>query len=283
MVHTATMAEKRIRIAAADFVSRKLSASTGAPLPPPPKRQFGSSSAGSQGRMSTYSSQDSGSRPRCNTCGKMHSGECKVGSNACYRCGKSGHFARECTQVDAYRGQGSHASINQPKPVASARVYSLTPDSMHAGENTTDVVTGTIPLFGSIACVLFDSGATHSFISSSYVKLCRLTTEPLEFNMCVTTPVGDTITCRKCMNNSPIVIEGRLLPAKLAVFGMLGFNIILGMDWLARYDASITCRRKEVTFRPHGIDEFTFYGSNVRSTPLLLSAVQAIKNVRDGA
>jgi hypothetical protein len=85
------------------------------------------------------------------------------------------------------------------------------------------------------------------------------------------------------MNNSPIVIEGRLLPAKLAVFGMLGFNIILGMDWLARYDASINCRRKEVTFRPHGIDEFTFYGSNVRSTPLLLSAVQAIKNVRDGA
>jgi hypothetical protein len=132
--------------------------------------------------------------------------------------------------VGAYRGQGSQASINKPKPVASTRVYSLTPVSMHAGENATDVVTGTIPLFGSIACVLFDSGATHSFISSSYVKLCRLTTEPLELNMCVTTPVGDTITSRKCVNNFPIVIEGRILPAKLAVFDMLGFDVILGMD-----------------------------------------------------
>lgn len=173
MVHTATMAEKGIRIAAADFVSRKRSASTGALPPPPFKRQSGSSSAGSQGRTSTYSSQGSGSRPRCSKCGKLHSGECRSGSNACYRCGKSGCFARECTQVDAYKGHGSQAIINQPKPVASARVYSLTPDSMHAGENTTDVVTGTIPLFGSIACVLFDSGATHSFISASYVKLSR--------------------------------------------------------------------------------------------------------------
>jgi hypothetical protein len=131
--------------------------------------------------------------------------------------------------------------------------------------------------------VLFDSGATHSFISSSYVKLCSLTTKPLELNMCMTTPVGDTITCRKGVSNCPIVIEGRVLPAKLAVFGMLGFDVILGMDWLAKYDASIHCHRKEVTFRPHGMDEFTFCGSNVRSTPPLLSTVQAIKNIKDGA
>jgi hypothetical protein len=58
--------------------------------------------------------------------------------------------------MGAYRGQGSQASINQPRPAASARVYSLTPDSVDAEENATDVVTGRIPLFGSIACVLFE-------------------------------------------------------------------------------------------------------------------------------
>jgi hypothetical protein len=79
------------------------------------------------------------------------------------------------------------------------------------------------------------------------------------------------------------VIEGKTLPAKLVVFSMLGFNVILGMDWLSKYKANIDCDKKEVTFRPHGVEEFKFQGSIVRATPPLLSVVQAIKSVREGA
>jgi len=157
----------------------------------------------------------------------------------CFKCGKTGHFIRECPQESMEQGQGSQASVNQPRQTAPARVFALTPDNVIAEENATDVVTGTIPLFGSVACVLFDSGATHSFISLSYVKLCRLSTEPLEHNICVATPVGDTITCKKCVDKCPIVIEGRTLPVKLTVFIMLGFDVILGMDWLSKYKANI--------------------------------------------
>ncbi|XP_062176061.1 uncharacterized protein LOC133881117 [Alnus glutinosa] len=131
-------------------------------------------------------------------------------------------------------------------------------------------------------CILFDSGATHSFISSAYVKLCQLSTELLDESICVATPVGDTVTCRKCVDNCPIIIEGRKLPARLAVFSMLGFDVILGMDWLSRYDASIDCHKKEVTFRLPDNDEFKFCGSRACATPPLLSAVQAIKSVREG-
>jgi hypothetical protein len=87
----------------------------------------------------------------------------------------------------------------------------------------------------------------------------------------------------KYVGNCPIVIEGRVLPAKLAVFGMMGFDVILGMDWLSKYNANMDCRRKEITFQLHGIEEFTYCGSRVRYTPPLLSANQALKNVRDGA
>jgi hypothetical protein len=51
---------------------------------------------------------------------------------------------------------------------------------------------------------------------------------------------------------------------------MLGFDIILGMDWLSKYGANIDCHKKEVTFRLHGIEEFKFCGSCVRATPALL-------------
>jgi len=162
-------------------------------------------------------------------------------------------------------------------------VYAITPENVLAEDNAADVITGTISLFGRVACVLFDPGATYSFISSSYVKLCRVNTEPLEQNICVATLVGDTVTCKMYVGNCPIVIEGRVLPAKLAVFGMMGFDVILGMDWLSKYDANMNFRRKEITFRLYGIKEFTYCGSRVRSTPPLLSAVQAIKNVRGGA
>jgi hypothetical protein len=68
--------------------------------------------------------------------------------------------------------------------------YTLTLGNAKAKANAIDVVTGTIPLFGSVAYILFDFDATHSFISSTYVKLCKLNIDPLDQNICVATPVG---------------------------------------------------------------------------------------------
>ena len=38
------------------------------------------------------------------------------------------------------------------------------------------------------------------------------------------------------------------------------FDMILGMDWLVRYGATIDCRQKMVTFEPEGEDPFVFPG-----------------------
>lgn len=32
----------------------------------------------------------------CVKCGKNHNGECRVGTGVCFKCGKKGHFAKEC-------------------------------------------------------------------------------------------------------------------------------------------------------------------------------------------
>jgi hypothetical protein len=149
--------------------------------------------------------------------------------------------------------------------------------------NNVNVVTSTIPLYGNLTCILFDSGATHSLISSTYVKLCNLSTRPLEQNISVSTPVGSVVTCRKCVENCPILLGERTLPAKLVVFGLLGFDIILGMDWLSRYGAKIDCRKKEIVFRTSSNEKFKFCRSSERATPSLLLVVQAKRDVREGA
>ena len=35
-------------------------------------------------------------RPPCRKCGKLHGGECIMGTNACYSCGKPGHMVKDC-------------------------------------------------------------------------------------------------------------------------------------------------------------------------------------------
>ncbi|XP_059288150.1 uncharacterized protein LOC132041453 [Lycium ferocissimum] len=34
--------------------------------------------------------------PRCAQCGRLHAGQCRLGSGACYACGQAGHVIREC-------------------------------------------------------------------------------------------------------------------------------------------------------------------------------------------
>jgi hypothetical protein len=64
---------------------------------------------------------------------------------------------------------------------------------------------------------------------------------------------------------------------------MLGFDIILGMDWLSKYYANIDCRREEVIFHSPSDVEFKFCGSCVRATPRILSTIQARRSIKNGA
>jgi len=70
--------------------------------------------------------------------------------------------------------------------------------------------------------------------------------------------------CKHLVEDCPIVIEGRKPPAILVVFKMLGFDVILGLDWLSKHYASIDCQEKVVTFRPPGDVEFCFDGAECR-------------------
>jgi hypothetical protein len=79
----ASMIEKGIKAATEDYFTRKRIRSAGTSSTPPPKKQATSSSVGSYGRRNTPPSQGSSGNPKCNTCGKSHTGMCRMGTNAC--------------------------------------------------------------------------------------------------------------------------------------------------------------------------------------------------------
>jgi hypothetical protein len=76
---------------------------------------------------------------------------------------------------------------NNQKPLIQARVYAFTPSG---AEMENEVVIGTLPLFSGKVVILFDSGATHSFISVKYARRFHINLEPMEISVVVSTSVG---------------------------------------------------------------------------------------------
>jgi hypothetical protein len=85
------------------------------------------------------------------------------------------------------------------------------------------------------ATVLFDSGASHSFVSSSYVIKHNLPIATMKHTMLVSSPGGEMRTRYICPAVS-ITVRGVDFPSNLILLDSKGIGVILGMDWLSKYD-----------------------------------------------
>jgi hypothetical protein len=93
--------------------------------------------------------------------------------------------------------------------------------------------------------VLFDSGASHSFISAAYVEKHNLPMALLRCQMIVSSPGGDMLTRQLCPKVN-LKIRGVDFVTNLIVLESKGINVILGMDWLSKHKVLINCAEKYV-------------------------------------
>ncbi|XP_074301631.1 uncharacterized protein LOC141633033 [Silene latifolia] len=111
-----------------------------------------------------------------------------------------------------------------------------------------DVFTGTFLANSTPAFVIFDTGASLSFISTSFVSKTPLIPSA-SITTTISFPTGEIIPCSTAFRDVPISIGGNNFPADLLSFKLSGFDIILGMDWLARYDAKFVCRDQKIILK----------------------------------
>jgi hypothetical protein len=93
--------------------------------------------------------------------------------------------------------------------------------------------------------VLFDLGASHSFISSSFVVKHQLLITIMKQTMLVSSPGGEMRTKHICPVIS-ITKRGVDFLANLIVLDSRGIDIILGMDWLRKYVRVILCAKRAI-------------------------------------
>jgi hypothetical protein len=92
-----------------------------------------------------------------------------------------------------------------------------------------DVVIGMFLINDTSAVVLFDSGASHSFISAAYIGKHNLPLAMLRCQMIVSSLGGDMPARQLCLKVN-LKIKGVDIVTNLIVLESKGIDVILGMD-----------------------------------------------------
>jgi hypothetical protein len=116
-----------------------------------------------------------------------------------------------------------------------------------AVQETPCIIVGTFSVESHLAEVLFDTVATHSFITASRAEAHNLLITTMTTPIQIDSAGGKVQTDSVCLNVS-VEIRGIEFLANLIVMGTQGIDVILGINWLDKYQAIISCDKRTVKF-----------------------------------
>jgi hypothetical protein len=188
-----------------------------------------------------------------------------------YSCGQTGHYANRCPKKQANqtlapgtnqnfnRNANNSATTPARKNQACAHVNHVAVEDAQA---TPDVIIGMIPVNDNNAIVIFNSGASHSFVAANFVQKHNMPLSMLKNQMIVSSPRGD-MNARHVSPKVSILLRGVEFLAILIVLESKEIDVILGMDWLSKHNGLIDYTKKAVRLTPSSGKELEYVVENL--------------------
>ncbi|GKC70183.1 reverse transcriptase domain-containing protein [Tanacetum coccineum] len=210
-----------------------------------------------------------GSKPLCSKCNYHHDGQCapkfhkcnrvghlvrdywsptnantannqrgtRAGQKAtCFECEAQVHFKRECLKLKNKNHGNQGGNGNAP-----AKVYAVG----HAGTNpNSNIIIGTFLINNRYASILFDTGADRSFVSTAFSSQIDITPTTLDHYYDVELADERIIRLNTIIQGCTLNLLNHPFNIDLMDVELGSFDVIIGMDWLAKYQAVIICVEK---------------------------------------
>jgi hypothetical protein len=187
---------------------------------------------------------------------KNNSTTTPVQPNGCFKCGELGHYANNCPRRNQQTPQKNSnkrtdqntpargsAQNKTPQNQSRGRVNHVTAESVSEDAN---MVYGMFLINSILASILFDSGASHSFVTKSFVEKHNIPNYPMNKKLLIRSPGSELRATHSC-SQTKIEIRGLSFLVELIILESSGIDVILGKDYLTKYDGVISCAKRMVT------------------------------------